>query len=106
MRKTEFLKGSVELAVLGLLATGDKYGYQITQALKETPDEILSISEGTLYPMLHRMEAAGYVRGRWEKATGRRRIRFYALTAKGRQELKERTAYWKSVVKAITRLLN
>ena len=105
MRKTEFLKGSVELAVLGLLSTGDKYGYQITQALKATQNEILSISEGTLYPMLRRLEEAGCMRGRWEKTAGKRRTRFYSLTSRGRTELKERTAYWKSVIKAINKLI-
>lgn len=105
MRKSEILRGSLELVVLSLLSEKEMYGYQISQTLKDSKDEVLKIGEGTLYPLLYRLEKRGFVKGRWAKGTGKRRIRYYKATAKGIKELAERKEYWENLNKAVKKMI-
>ena len=106
MRKSQILKGSVELAILGLLAReSEMYGYRITQFLKKKENEPIFVNEGTLYPLLLRLEADGFVKSRWAKGTGKRKIHWYAITRKGRRELAEGRTYWAKMTAAVNRLI-
>jgi PadR family transcriptional regulator len=78
-------KGSTAALLLGLLREREMYGYQIAAELRERGGDNLSLSEGTLYPALHRLEADGLVKARWQAAGPRRTRRYYSLTAKGRR---------------------
>lgn len=106
MKKTDSLQGALDLMVLKILARRPKlHGYAIMAAIRETSDEVLRVEEGSLYPALHRMEEAGWIRAAWiTKETGRR-ARIYELTAAGRKQLAAEESRWQAVTTAVGRVL-
>jgi DNA-binding PadR family transcriptional regulator len=89
------LSGQLDLVVLAVLRDGPLHGYAIIQTLRERSDGDFDILEGTLYPVLHRLEAAAMVKSRWDSSSGRRR-RIYSLTQRGQKALIARAAEWRS----------
>ncbi|MCU1496244.1 MAG: transcriptional regulator, PadR-like family [Acidimicrobiales bacterium] len=87
------MRGHLATMVLAVLAGGPAHGYGIASDLKRRSDDQLEVLEGSLYPALHRLEAAGWVESDWEVSEGRRR-RSYSLTGEGKDELRLRTARW------------
>ena len=104
MRKDQFLKGTAELVILELLGRREMYGYQISKKLIEIAPDVLSLGDGTLYPILHRMEDHGLVRGKWVESAGGRRQRRYSITRKGQKELAGRRAFWRALTIAVRRV--
>ena len=100
----DVLRGSLELMVLSVLADGPKYGYRILQRLHEASDGRVAVKAGTLYPILHRLEATRSVRSRWDASTGRER-KWYELTAKGRRALRREADDWYAYADCIQTLL-
>ena len=100
------LQGSLDLLVLKILSRKPKlHGYAIMTAIQERSDEILRVEEGSLYPALHRMEEAGWIKAEWIiKDTGRR-ARIYELTAAGKRQLASEEERWKAVTSAVNRIL-
>ncbi len=106
MRKTDSLQGSLDLLVLKILSRRPRlHGYAIMTAIKDFSGEILSAEEGSLYPALHRMEEAGWIRAEWVTKESGRRMRAYQLTAAGKKQLAEEQTRWQSVSSAINRVL-
>ena len=101
----EFKRGALELAVLHLLQGGETYGYDIVTQLADRTDGALEVTDGTLYPVLYRLERADLVKVRW--ATQERGVprKYYQLTRAGRTELARLTAEWTTFATAMTRLL-
>ena len=87
------LKGHLDLLVLVVLAEGSAHGYAVISGLRGRSDGAFDLAEGTVYPVLHRLEAAGLVGSDWSTEGGRRR-RVYALTAAGRRALAEQQRGW------------
>jgi PadR family transcriptional regulator, regulatory protein PadR len=106
MPKTDSLQGSLDLLVLKILSRRPRlHGYAIMSAIADTSGEVLSAEEGSLYPALHRMEEAGWIRAKWiTKETGRR-ARIYELTAAGRKQLGVEESRWEVVTSAVNRIL-
>src|SRR3954451_15857351 len=96
----ELIKGTVIPVVLSLLKDHPRYGYEMVQLVNARTNGALSWSEGTLYPVLHKLEADGLLRAEWRHSEGGRRRRYYALTSGGRRELKKRSAEWQSFAAA------
>jgi DNA-binding PadR family transcriptional regulator len=86
------------------LAHGPKHGYAIREALREGSGGQFELPTGTIYPALHRLEAAGLIAGSWSTVDGRRR-RTYRLTAAGTQRLQTDRASWRQFAEAVTTLL-
>ena len=108
MRKSDSLQGSLDLLVLKILSRRPRlHGYAIMGAIHEMSEEALRAEEGTLYPALHRMEEAGWVRAEWiVKDTGRQaRVRIYELTAAGNKQLAAEEWRWQAVTSAVNRVL-
>jgi len=106
MAKTDALQGSLDLLVLKLLSRRPRlHGYAIMAAIADTSDEVLRAEEGSLYPALHRMEEAGWIRAEWIKKDTGRRARVYELTAAGKEQLGMEESRWQSVSVAINRVL-
>jgi PadR family transcriptional regulator PadR len=101
----EMLKGHLDMIVLAALAAGPAHGYAIIEQLKRQSDGAFDLPEGTIYPVLHRLEQAGLLAGRWVTADSGRRRRVYALTKRGTRELGERRAVWERFSGAIGSLL-
>jgi len=102
---TELLKGTLSLLILSLLSRKEMYGYEIAATVHRDTDGTFTWREGSLYPSLHKMEADGWIVGKWEeKDTGRKR-RFYHITKKGRAALEEKQKSWTELHHAVNRIL-
>ena len=106
MPKTDSLQGSLDLLVLKILSRRPRlHGYAIMTAIKDWSGDVLRAEEGSLYPALHRMEEAGWIRAEWiTKETGRR-ARIYELTAAGKKQLAAEESRWQAVTSAVNRVL-
>jgi PadR family transcriptional regulator, regulatory protein PadR len=106
MPKPDSLQGSLDLLVLKILSRRPGlHGYAIMSAIRDISDDVLRAEEGSLYPALHRMEEAGWIRARWViKDTGRR-ARLYDLTKAGREQLTAEESHWHAVTSAVNRVL-
>jgi transcriptional regulator len=106
MSKSDSLQGSLDLLVLKILSRRPRlHGYAIMTAIKDGSGDVLSAEEGSLYPALHRMEEAGWVRSEWIKKESGRRARIYELTAGGRKQLAQEESRWQTVTSAVNRVL-
>ncbi len=106
MPKPDSLQGSLDLLVLKILSRRPRlHGYAIMSAIRGASGEVLRAEEGSLYPALHRMEEAGWIRAAWiTKDTGRL-ARLYELTAAGRKQLTAEESRWQAVTSAVNRVL-
>jgi PadR family transcriptional regulator, regulatory protein PadR len=106
MGKTDSLQGTLDLLVLKILSRRPRlHGYAIMSAIGEMSNEVLRAEEGSLYPALHRMEEAGWIRAEWVKKDSGRRARIYELTAEGTKQLASEEARWEMVTAAVKRIL-
>jgi PadR family transcriptional regulator PadR len=101
----ELKRGSLELILLHLLASGEAYGYEIVSKLMVETDGALEVADGTLYPVLYRLERAGFVEVRWETPQRGVPRKYYRLTSAGSEELSLLTREWTTFAKAMNRLL-
>ena len=92
--RAEELKGHLDALLLAALEGGPRHGYAVMEALRQATDGRLDLPTGTIYPALHRLEAAGLIAGSWSVVAGRRR-RVYQLTAAGTAALSGKRADWR-----------
>ncbi|MCX6594473.1 MAG: PadR family transcriptional regulator [Acidobacteria bacterium] len=106
MPKPDSLQGSLDLLVLKILSRRPQlHGYALMTAIQEISEDVLRVEEGSLYPALHRMEEAGWVRADWVIKDNGRRARIYELTAAGRERLEVEQSRWEAVSGAVNRVL-
>ncbi|MGA3028310.1 MAG: PadR family transcriptional regulator [Bryobacteraceae bacterium] len=104
-RKDQLL-GKLDLLVLRTLATGQSmHGYAIAERIEQLSEKVLQVGEGSLYPALHRMDEAGWIRSEWKASDNNRRARYYRITAAGRRQLADEQTEWRRAADAITRVL-
>jgi PadR family transcriptional regulator PadR len=101
----ELRRGSLELVVLHVLAPAEAYGYEIVTMLASRTDGVLAVTDGTLYPVLYRLERAGLVAVRWETPERGVPRKYYRLTDTGRAELERLKHEWTTFVTAMAQLL-
>ena len=100
------LQGTLDLIVLRTLATGGTmHGYAISERVEQVSRDVLRIEAGSLYPALHRMEEAGWIRAAWDVSDKNRRARFYTVTPRGRRRLAEEEEHWTQLAGAVARIL-
>ena len=100
------LQGTIDLLVLRILSTGGTmHGYAISERIEQVSRDVLRIEAGSLYPALHRMEEAGWVRSEWDVSDNKRRARFYTLTARGRRQLDRERATFERRIAIVRRVL-
>jgi PadR family transcriptional regulator PadR len=106
MARQDALQGSLPLLVLTLLARrGPLHGYGIASAIEGMSEATLRCEEGSLYPALHRLEEAGWVKARWKTTDTGRRARVYEITADGRKQLSAEETRWRAVTAAVGHIL-
>ncbi|MFC5863960.1 PadR family transcriptional regulator [Acidicapsa dinghuensis] len=106
MARNDALQGSLDLLVLKILSRRPRqHGYAIMAAIANTSGDVLRAEEGSLYPALHRMEEAGWIRAEWIKKDTGRRTRIYELTSAGKKQLGVEESRWQSLSLAINRVL-
>lgn len=101
----ELRRGTLELIVLHLLEPGEAYGYDIVSKLATETDGVLTVTDGTLYPVLYRLERAGCVQVRWDTPDRGVPRKYYRLTPAGRQELAQLEHEWTTFATAMAKLL-
>lgn len=94
------LQGQLEGLILAVLGEGPRHGYAIASELRDRSGGVLDVPEGTLYPVLHKLEREGLIRSRWEVVGGRRR-RVYSSSALGGRAVRERVESWQRLRRAI-----
>ena len=100
----DLLRGSLDLMALSVLAEGPTYGYGIQKRIGEVSGGRVRVQAGTLYPLLHRLEAEGAVHARWDRAGGRAR-KWYELTPAGQRRLRDQANQWQQHAATIRQLL-
>ena len=106
MHSTELLKGTLQTIILKILADhGKMYGYEITQRVKELSDGTILLTEGALYPTLHKMEAEGFLKTETE-IIGKRMRKYYSLTAVGKNVVEDKVAEFIAFMKTMSTVLN
>jgi len=104
-QRSALLNGTLDLLILKTLSVGVLHGYGIAQHIHRLSREALNVEEGSLYPMLQRMQTKGWVSSEWKRSPTGREARYYKITAAGRRQLGlEEDGFHKSV-SAITRVL-
>jgi len=102
----DILKGHLDMIVLAALAAGPAHGYAIIQEIHQRSRGEFALAEGTVYPVLHRLEEQGLLGSRWTQAPSGRQRRVYALTRRGVKALAEHRAVWRRFAKAVGGLLD
>jgi PadR family transcriptional regulator PadR len=104
-RPVDLVQGTLDLLLLKILALEPLHGWAISQRLTNVSSNILQVSDGSLYPALHKLEQAGWIKAEWKTSELGRRAKFYALTRLGRKELERQVLDWARLSTAITNVV-
>src|SRR5215831_2014726 len=100
-KPSDLVQGTLDLLILKILALEPLNGWAISQRLKQVSGEVLQVSDGSLYPALHKLEQEGWITAEWKITENNRRAKFYSLTRPGRKALEKETANWERLSAAI-----
>jgi transcriptional regulator len=104
-KPTGLVQGTLDLLILKILALEPLNGWAISQRLKQASGEILQVSDGSLYPALHKLEQEGWIAAEWKASENNRRAKYYSLTRLGRGKLNRESADWERLSGAISRVV-
>jgi PadR family transcriptional regulator, regulatory protein PadR len=104
MAMKDLIGASAEVLILGVVAREPSYGYQIIRRVNDESDGLFAWQEGTIYPLLHKLDKGGFVRPQWQDADTGRQRKYYYITAAGRERLKVGAKEWAAVNKLLVRL--
>lgn len=101
-KPNDLVQGTLDLLLLKILALEPLHGWAISQRLKQVSSEVLQVSDGSLYPALHKLEQEGWITAEWKTSELGRRAKFYWLTRLGRKQLEKEAAKWERLSGAIS----
>ena len=104
-KPSDLVQGTLDLLLLKILALEPMNGYAISLRLKQASGEVLQVSDGSLYPALHKLEQEGWITAEWKASENNRRAKFYSLTRLGRGQLQKEAADWARLSDAITQVV-
>jgi PadR family transcriptional regulator PadR len=104
-KPSDLLQGTLDLLILKILALMPLNGWATGQRLLQVSGDVLQVSDGSLYPALHKLEQEGWIKGEWRASENNRRAKFYSLTRAGQKHLNKETANWERISAAVTRVL-
>ena len=104
-KPSDLVQGTLDLLLLKLLALEPLNGWSISLRLKQVSSDILQVSDGSLYPALHKLEHEGWVKAEWRSTENNRRAKYYALTHSGRKQLRSETTAWRKLTAAVAQIL-
>jgi transcriptional regulator len=104
-RPTDVVQGTLDLLILKMLALEPMNGWDVSHQLKEYSKDVLRVSDGSLYPALHKLEQEGWISAEWRQSENNRRAKFYTLTRLGRKQLEHERASWTRLSAAITMIV-
>ena len=101
----DLVQGTLDLLLLKLLALEPLHGWAISERLKLVSGAVLQVSDGSLYPALHKLEQEGWIKAHWRVTDNNRRAKFYELTRLGRRQLEQESANWERLAGAISHVV-
>ena len=101
-KPADLLQGTLDLLILKILALEPLNGFAIGQRLRQVSADVLQVSDGSLYPALHKLEQQGWISAEWRQTENNRRARFYSLTPPGRKQLAHEAEQWQRLSMAIS----
>ncbi|MCX6610233.1 MAG: PadR family transcriptional regulator [Acidobacteria bacterium] len=104
-KPSDLVQGTLDLLLLKVVALEPLHAWAIAQRLKQISGDVLQVSDGSLYPALHKLEQAGWISAEWKQTESGRRAKYYALTAPGRLELNQESLKWDRLSEAITKVM-
>jgi transcriptional regulator len=104
-KPSDLVQGTLDLLLLKILALEPLHGWAIGQRLKQISGDVLQVSDGSLYPALHKLEQEGWITAEWKPTENNRRAKFYSLSRLGRKQLQKEAANWERLSGAITGVL-
>ena len=104
-KPSDLVQGTLDLLVLKILALEPMHGWALSQRLKQVSGEVLQVSDGSLYPALHKLENQGLIQAEWKPTENNRRAKFYTVTRLGRRELEIEAANWERISMAISSVM-
>jgi PadR family transcriptional regulator PadR len=105
-KPTDLVLGTLGLIVLKIVALEPLNGFAISRRLRQVSRDVLQVSDGSLYPALHKLEERGLIQAEWRTTTKNRLAKFYSLTPAGRKELERETRDWNRLSSAISLILD
>ena len=104
-KPTDLVQGTLDLLLLKLLGLEALHGWAISLRLRAISGDVLQVSEGSLYPALHKLEQEGWIKAAWKTTENNRKAKFYSLTRPGKKQLETETANWKRLSSAISHVV-
>lgn len=104
-KPSDLVQGTLDVLLLKILELEPLHGFAISQRLKQVSGEVLHVSEGSLYPALHKLEHEGWITAEWKASENNRRAKFYSLTPPGRDQLAQEMENWRRLSAAIALVL-
>lgn len=104
-KPSDLVQGTLDLLLLKILALEPLHGWAVSQRLKQISGDVLQVSDGSLYPALHKLEQEGWITAEWKTSDLGRRAKFYALTRLGRKQLAKESANWDRLSNAISHIV-
>ena len=104
-KPTDLVLGTLDLLLLKILALRPMHGWAIGLRLRSISGDVLQVSEGSLYPALHKLEQEGWITAEWKQTENNRRAKYYSLTGPGRKQLELETASWQRLSAAVSRVV-
>jgi PadR family transcriptional regulator PadR len=104
-KPSDLLQGTLDMLLLKMLALEPLNGFAVSQRLKQVSGDVLQVSDGSLYPALHKLELEGRIRSEWKTSVNGRRAKFYSLTRLGRRQLEKETDNWGRLSHAISQVV-
>lgn len=104
-RPSDLVQGTLDMLLLKILALEPMNGFAVSQRLTQVSGDVLQVSDGSLYPALHKLEQEGWIAAEWKTSVNGRRAKCYSLTRLGRRQLDRETDSWGRLSSAITRVV-
>ena len=104
-KPSDLVQGTLDLLLLKILALQPLNGFAISQRLKRVSGDVLQVSDGSLYPALHKLEQEGWITAEWKLSENNRRAKFYSLTRLGRRQLEREAGNWNRLSAAISHVV-
>ena len=100
-KPSDLVQGTLDLLILKTISLEPKHGWAIAKRIQQVSNEVLQVSQGALYPALHRLEQQGWIRADWRDTETGREAKFYTLTRAGRSQLQKELAQWERLSSAV-----
>ena len=104
-KPSDLVQGTLDLLILKILALEPLHGFAVSVRLRQVSGEVLQVSDGSLYPALHKLEQEGWIKAEWAPSENNRRAKYYSLTRIGRKELEKESANWRRLSAAISQVV-